>query len=107
MRNIVEDLKERSGLIELQIDGTNGAFEQQIEQLKRERDSRLADLRRELDAVRTLIEYEQRRVGTITMGGQENLASFTAPSSAGSTQSQQRTTQGLSFLPPRAAGGNR
>jgi hypothetical protein len=107
MRNIVEDLKERSRLIELQIDGTNGAFEHQVEQLKRERDSRLADLRRELDAVRRLTEYEQRRVDSIPTVGQENLASFTAPSSGGSTQGQQRTAQGLSFLPPRAVGGNR
>jgi hypothetical protein len=43
------------------VSGVQGVFEQQVEQLKKQRDSRLEELKIELDTVNRVMQIEQRR----------------------------------------------
>jgi protein subunit release factor B len=61
MRDIRDDLMERIQVLELQMSGVQGVFEQQVEQLKEQRDSRLEELKIELDTVNRVMQIEQRR----------------------------------------------
>jgi hypothetical protein len=63
MRDIRGDLQDRANLLEEQIKAQRGQFEKLIEQIKREHESRLEDMRTELEAVNTLMEIENRRIG--------------------------------------------
>jgi len=64
MRDIREDLQDRAGLLEEQINAQEAQFDKLIEQLRREHDARLEDLKSELEAVNRLIEHELRRLAT-------------------------------------------
>jgi len=63
MRDIRGDLQDRANLLEQQIDAAQGQFDKLIEQLTREHDSRLEGLKSELDAVKAVIQTEDRRFG--------------------------------------------
>jgi len=63
MRDIRDDLRQRAAMIDEQIQSAQAQFEQYLEQLKRDHDNRLKDLRAELEAVKVLLNIEQRRHG--------------------------------------------
>jgi hypothetical protein len=64
MRDIRGDLQDRANLLREQINSQQGQFDKLIEQIKREHESRLEDLQTELEAVNTLMEVENRRIGS-------------------------------------------
>ena len=64
MRDIRGDLQERAKFFEQQMNAAQGQFEKQVEQMKREKDSRLAGFRAELNAVRSVLDIEQRRLSS-------------------------------------------
>jgi hypothetical protein len=61
MRDIRDDLKERVHVLEMRMRGAQGLFEEQVEQLKRQRDSTLAELKIKLDAISRVVQIEQQR----------------------------------------------
>ncbi|HXG77972.1 MAG TPA: hypothetical protein VNJ31_01355 [Methyloceanibacter sp.] len=63
MRDLRDDLRQRAAMIEEQVQSAQAQFEQYLEQLKRDHDNRLQDLRAELEAVKVLLNIEQRRHG--------------------------------------------
>jgi hypothetical protein len=63
MRDIRDDLRERAAMLEEQVKSAQAQFEKYLEQLKRDHDNRLKDLKSELDAVKVLMNIEQRRHG--------------------------------------------
>jgi hypothetical protein len=65
MRDIRGDLQDRVKLLEEQRKAQQGQFENLIEQIKREHEARLEALQTELDAVNTLMEVENRRLGGV------------------------------------------
>ena len=71
MRDIRDDLKERTRVVEMQMRGAQGLFEEQVEQLKRQRDSRLAELKIELDTLRRVMQAEQQRSSSSTSQPQQ------------------------------------
>ena len=64
MRDIREDLKDRSSLLEGQISAHEAQFEKRVAQMKAEHEARLKDLRAEFDVITKLHEIEQRRLDT-------------------------------------------
>jgi hypothetical protein len=71
MQDIRNDLKERIHELQLQMRGTTGLFEEQVEQLKRQRDNRLAELKIELGAIHKVMQIEQQRVSSPTRQPQQ------------------------------------
>jgi hypothetical protein len=63
MRDIRDDLRQRAAMLDEQIQSAQVQFDKYVEQLKRDHDNRLKDLRSELEAVKVLINIEQRRLG--------------------------------------------
>ena len=61
MRDIQNDLKERLHVVEMQMRGAQGLFEEQVEQLKKQRDGRLAELKLEFDALHRVMHAEAQR----------------------------------------------
>jgi hypothetical protein len=72
MRDIRDDLKERIRVVETQMRGTQGLFEEQVEQLKRQRDRRLAELKIEIDTLHRVMQREQQRSSSPTAQPQQN-----------------------------------
>jgi hypothetical protein len=73
MRDIRDDLKERIRVVETQMRGTQGLFEEQVEQLKRQRDSRLAELKIEIDTLHRVMQMEQQRSSSPTTQPQKTV----------------------------------
>ena len=64
MRDIHSDLQDRANFIKAQISGAQNDFEKRIEQLKLEHQRRIKNPARELEAVKLVINIEERRFGT-------------------------------------------
>jgi len=64
MRDIHSDLQDRANFIKAQISGAQNDFEKRIEQLKLEHQRRIKNPARELEAVKLVINIEERRLGT-------------------------------------------
>lgn len=63
MRDIRDDLRQRAAMLDEQIQSAQSQFDKYLDQLKHDHDNRLTDLRSELDAVKVLLNIEQRRHG--------------------------------------------
>ncbi len=79
MRDIRGDLQDRVNLLEEQMKAQQGQFENLIEQIKREHEARLEALQTELDAVNTLMEVENRRLGGVAAVPQEQPQAHPQP----------------------------
>ena len=66
MRDIRDDLQERTKILDEQIKSARDQFEGLIAQLKQEHDSKVEDLKAELEAVKLLMGFEQRRLSSAT-----------------------------------------
>ena len=66
MRDLRGDLQERAKILEEQTKAARDQFDGLIEQLKQEHDSKIEDLKAELDAVKLLMDFEYRRLGSVT-----------------------------------------
>jgi hypothetical protein len=73
MRDIRDELTERIQAVEMQMRSAQGLFEEQVEQLKRQRDSRLAEMKMELDAFQRVMYIEQQRSGSATGSPQNTV----------------------------------
>jgi hypothetical protein len=62
MRDIRDELQERTKILDEQIKSARDQFEGLIAQLKQEHDDRIEDLKAELEAVKLLLGFEQRRL---------------------------------------------
>ena len=70
MRDLRGDLQERAKILEEQTKAARDQFDGLIEQLKQEQDSKIEDLKAELDAVKLLMDFEYRRLGSVTPSAQ-------------------------------------
>ena len=70
MRDIRGDLQERAKMLDEQIKAAQDQFDGLIEQLKQEHAGKVEDLRAELDAVKLLMGFEHRRLGSATPSAQ-------------------------------------
>ena len=70
MRDLRGDLQERAKILEEQTKAARDQFDGLIEQLKQEHDSKIEDLKAELDAVNLLMDFEYRRLGSVTPSAQ-------------------------------------
>ncbi len=70
MRDLRGDLQERAKILEEQTKAARDQFDGLIEQLKQEHDSKIEDLKAELDAVKLLMDFEYRRLGSVTPSAQ-------------------------------------
>jgi polyhydroxyalkanoate synthase len=75
MRDIRHDLQERATILDEQIKAARDQFDGLIAQLKQEHDSKVEDLKGELDAVKLLMGFEHRRLGSVTLLPQPQLCS--------------------------------
>lgn len=75
MRDIRGDLQDRASFLEEQISAAEAQFEKRVEQLKREHQAKIEDLETELEAVKRLMEGEQRRLGSAAPVQDERRAS--------------------------------
>jgi hypothetical protein len=66
MRDIRGDLRERAKMLDEQIKAAQDQFDRLLEQLEQERDGKVEDLKAELDAVKLLMGFEHRRLGSAT-----------------------------------------
>jgi polyhydroxyalkanoate synthase len=70
MRDIRGDLQERAKSLEEQAKAARDQFDGLIEQLQQEHRSQIEDLKSDLDAVKLLMDFEHRRLGSVTASAQ-------------------------------------
>ena len=78
MRDIRQDLQERARVLELQIGGITALFEQQVEQIKKERENKLAELKSQLETVHSVLRSERRRAGQPPVLSEESVRAMLA-----------------------------
>jgi hypothetical protein len=66
MRDIRGDLQERAKILDEETKAARDQFDGLIAQLMQEHDSKVESLKAELDAVKLLMGFEQRRLGSLT-----------------------------------------
>ena len=79
MRDIRSDLQERAKMLDEQIKVARDQFDGLIAQLMQEHDSKVESLKAELDAVKLLMGFEQRRLGSLTPSPQPQPQAPSAP----------------------------